>query len=163
MQINLSVSDKKKCHYTISLYSWFFVSLVLQYILVTFHGSILLNIKLGPTTTSSPRRRGRGLHKPDSSHDQIRCFWFAEVINYINIMIESDLYLVYLLGNTVTAAKLHVVKSCNGKVFHMTEPCEGKLLAKVPSQMASDTELWRSLCHSVGQAVEQTVECNDID
>ena len=73
---------------TISLYDWFFVSLVLQYILMTYHGSIFLNIKLELTTTSSPRRRGRGLHNPDSSHDHIECFWLAEVRNLTNIMIE---------------------------------------------------------------------------
>ena len=53
-----------------------------------FHGSIFLNIKLEPTTTSSPRRRGRGLHNPDSSHDQIQCFWLAKVRNFTNVMIE---------------------------------------------------------------------------
>ena len=58
---------------------------------MTFHGSILLNIKLEPTTTSSPRRRGRGWHNPDSSHDQIQCFWLAEVRNFTNIMKEYQL------------------------------------------------------------------------
>ena len=37
--------------------------------------------------TSSPRRRGCGLHNPDSSHDHIQCFWLAEVRNFTNIMI----------------------------------------------------------------------------
>ena len=55
---------------------------------MTFHESIFLNIKLEPTTTSSPRKRGRGLQNPDSSHDQIQCFWLAEVRNFTNIMIE---------------------------------------------------------------------------
>ena len=73
---------------TISFYSWFLLVLSCNIFLMTFHGSIFLNIKLGPTTTSSPRRRGRGLHNPDSSHDQIRCFWLAEVRNFTNIMIE---------------------------------------------------------------------------
>ena len=72
----------------ISLYSWFLLVLSCNIFLMTFHGSIFLNIKLGPTTTSSPRRRGRGLHNLDSSHDQIRCFWLAEVRNFTNIMIE---------------------------------------------------------------------------
>ena len=45
-------------------------------------------LKLGPNTTSSPRRRGRGLHNPDSSYDQIQCFCLAEVRNFTNIMIE---------------------------------------------------------------------------
>ena len=73
---------------TISLYSWFLLVLSCNIFLMTFHGSIFLNIKLGPTTTSSPRRRGHGLHNPDSSHDQIWCFWLAEVRNFTNIMIE---------------------------------------------------------------------------
>ena len=47
-----------------------------------------VNIKLEPTTTSSPRRRGRGLHTPVLPHDQIQCFWLAEVRNFSNIMIE---------------------------------------------------------------------------
>ena len=67
---------------TISLYSWFLLVFSCNISPMTFHGSIFLNIKLGPTTTSSPRRRGRGLHNPDSSHDQIRCFWLAEVRNF---------------------------------------------------------------------------------
>ena len=46
------------------------------------------NIKLEPTTTSSPRRRGHELHNPDASNDQIRCFWLAEVRHFTNIMIE---------------------------------------------------------------------------
>ena len=75
-------------HSTISLYSWFLLVLSCNIFLMTFHGFIFLNIKLGPITTSSPRRRGRGLHNPDSSHDQIRCFWLAEVRNFTNIMIE---------------------------------------------------------------------------
>ena len=73
---------------TISLYSWFLLVLSCNIFLMTFHGSIFLHIKLGPTTTSSPRRRGRGLHNPDSSNDQIRCFWLAEVRNFTNIIIE---------------------------------------------------------------------------
>ena len=40
---------------------------------VTFHKSIFLNIQLGPTMTSSPRRRRHGLHNSDSSCDQIQC------------------------------------------------------------------------------------------
>ena len=73
---------------TIALYRWFLLVLSCNIFLMTFHGSIFLNIKLGPTTTSSPRRRGRGLHNLDSSHDQIRFFWLAEVRNFTNIMIE---------------------------------------------------------------------------
>ena len=73
---------------TISLDSCFLLVLSCNIFLMTFHGSIFLNIKLGPTTTSSPRRRGHGLHNPDSSHDQIRCSWLAEVRNLTNIMIE---------------------------------------------------------------------------
>ena len=73
---------------TISLYSWFLLVLSCNIFLMTFQGSIFMNIKLGPTTTSSPRRRGRVLHNPDSSHDQIRCFWLAEVRNFTDIMIE---------------------------------------------------------------------------
>ena len=73
---------------TISLYSWFLLVLSCNIFLMTFHGSIFLNIKLGPATTSSPRRRGRGLHNLDSLHDQIRFFWLAEVRNFPNIMIE---------------------------------------------------------------------------
>ena len=46
------------------------------------------NIQLEPTMTSSPRRRSSGLQNPDSSHDQIQCFWLAEVRNYTNNMIE---------------------------------------------------------------------------
>ena len=76
---------------TVSLYSWFLLVLSFNIFLMTFQGSIFLNIKLGPTTTSSQRRRGRGLHNPDSSHDQIRCFWLAEVRNFTNIMIEYDI------------------------------------------------------------------------
>ena len=108
----LSVSVKKtsfiknvilptEYHFSLQL---IFVSLVLQYIfLMTFHGSIYLNIKLGPTTTSSPRRRGRGLHNPDSSHDQIRCFWLAEVRNFTIIMIEYTAYqdTGYCIGRTI--------------------------------------------------------------
>ena len=75
-------------HSTISLYSWFLLVLSCNIFLMTFHRSIFLNIKLGLTTTSSPRRLGRGLHNPDSSHDQIWCFWLAEVRNFTNIMIE---------------------------------------------------------------------------
>ena len=97
--INSNVSGKKQAlskmsfyqQNTISLYSWFLLVLSCNIFLMTFHGSIFLNIKLRPTTTSSPRRRGRGLHNPDSSHDQIRCFWLAEVRNFTNIMIESRL------------------------------------------------------------------------
>ena len=94
--INSSVSNKKTSfiknvilptEYYFSL-QLIFVSLVLQYISNEFHGSIFLNFKLGPTTTSSPRRQGHGLHKPDLSHDQIRCYWLAEVRNFTNIMIE---------------------------------------------------------------------------
>ena len=96
MQINASASDKKEAlsktsfyhQSTISLYSWFLSDLFCKIFLMKFHGSIFLNIKLRPTTTSSPRKRGRGLHNPDSSHDQIRCFWLAEVRNFTNIMIE---------------------------------------------------------------------------
>ena len=55
---------------------------------MTFYESIFLNIKLKPTTTSSRRRRGRELHDPDSSRDQIQCFLLAEVRNFTNIMIE---------------------------------------------------------------------------
>ena len=66
--INSSVSDKKQAlskmslyqQSNISLYSWFLSVLSCTIFLITFHGSIFLNIKLGPTTTSSPRRRGRG-------------------------------------------------------------------------------------------------------
>ena len=76
---------------TISLYSWFLLVLSCNIFLMTFHGSIFLSIKLGPTMTSSPRWRGRGLHNLDSSHDQIRCFWLAEVRNFTNIMIEYGL------------------------------------------------------------------------
>ena len=54
---------------TISLYSWFLLVFSCIIFLMTFHGSNFLNIKLGPTTTSSRRRRGRGLHNPDSAHD----------------------------------------------------------------------------------------------
>ena len=98
MQINSSVSDKIKTsfiknvflpteyHFSLQL---IFINLVKQYISNDIHGSIFLNIKLGPTTTSSPRRRARGLHNPDSSHDQIRCFWLADVRNFTNIMIEQ--------------------------------------------------------------------------
>ena len=74
---------------TIALYSWFLLVMTCHIFLMAFHGSIFLNIKLGPTTTSSPRRRGRGLHNLDSSHDRIRFFWLAEVRNFTNIMIES--------------------------------------------------------------------------
>ena len=48
--------------------------------------------KLEPTTTSYPRRRDRGLHNPDSSYDQIQCFWLAEVRSFTNIMIEYAFY-----------------------------------------------------------------------
>ena len=85
---------------TISLYSWFLLVLSCNIFLMTFHGSIFLNIKLMPTTTSSPRRRGRGLHNPDSSHDQIRCFWLAEVRNFTNIMIEVST-IAHITGNHV--------------------------------------------------------------
>ena len=99
--INSIVSDKKKQalsnmsfyqQNTISLYNWILLVLSCNIFLMTFHGSIFLNIKLGPFTTSSPRRRGRGLHNPDSSHDQIRCFWLAEVRNFTNIMIECEFW-----------------------------------------------------------------------
>ena len=80
---------------TIALYSWFLLVLSYKIFLMTFHGSIFLNIKLGPTTTSSPRRRGRGLHNLDSSHDQIWFFWLAEVRNFTNIMIEYSTILIW--------------------------------------------------------------------
>ena len=96
--INSSVSDKKRAlskmsfyqQNTISLYSWFLLVLSCN-IFLTFHGSIFLNIKLGPTTTWFPRRRGRGLYNPDCSHDQILFFWLAEDRNFTNIMIECGI------------------------------------------------------------------------
>ena len=105
--INSSVSDKKQAsskmsfyqQSTISLYSWFLLVLSCNIFLMTFHGPIFLNIKLGPTTTSSPRRPGCGLHNPDSSHDQIRFFWLAEVRNFTNIMIEWFTYTYVKLDN----------------------------------------------------------------
>ena len=72
---------------TIFLHS-LFLSVLSCSIFLTFHGYIFLNIKLEQTTTSSLRRRGRGLHKPDSSHDQIQYFWLAEVRHFTNIMLE---------------------------------------------------------------------------
>ena len=79
----------------ISLYSWFLLVLSCNIFLMIFHESIFLTIKLGPTMTSSPRRQGHGLHNPDSSHDQIRCFWLAEVRNFTNIMIECAIKTLY--------------------------------------------------------------------
>ena len=81
----ISVSDKKQAlskmsfyqQNTISLYSWFLLVLSCNIFLMTFHGSIFLNIKLEPATTSSPRRRGRGLfligwgQKIHQHHDRI--------------------------------------------------------------------------------------------
>ena len=68
-----------------------------MYVLMTFSASIFLNFKLEPTMTSSPRRQSRGLHNPYSSHDQIQCFWLAEVWNFTTIMIEynTPLHLTY--------------------------------------------------------------------
>ena len=88
---------------TIALNSWFLFVLSCNIFLMTFHGSIFLNIKLGPTTTlyPYPRRRGRGLHNLDSSHDQIRFFWLAEVRNFTNIMIE---YVIDLCSMSMSIA-----------------------------------------------------------
>ena len=57
--------------------------------LMIFRASMFLNMKLEPTMTSSPRRRSRGLHNPDSSHDPIQCKF---VRNFTNIMTELHIY-----------------------------------------------------------------------
>ena len=59
----------KNAKYLFSLHLIFCYSCPVVYFLLTFHGSIFLNIKLEPTTTLSPRRRSHGLHNPHSSHD----------------------------------------------------------------------------------------------
>ena len=74
---------------TISLYSWFFVSLVLQYIFY-YHFMDPFSSTLN-WSELRPRLQGDGVMGCITmgciTHDEIPRFWLAEVRNFTNIMI----------------------------------------------------------------------------
>ena len=71
--------------------------------------------------TSSPRRRSRALHSPDSSRDQIQWFKLAEVQNFTNIMIEFET-MASVLPNHIPRHTFHLLH-LNPLMFHYDIPC----------------------------------------